>query len=347
MSAAAKDPEGSGLDTLSPLNVKGNRGPLHSRTGGVVRTGARAPSWPPPQPSTPHSQAHCPGGGGPWLPPLSPSPCPRILPPPPRPSAPTSGDAVVHATEMGGRGQEFARPRGRPLPGRTGDLGRPLLLQSSGTCSLGPHLQGALPAVPRPRRTPCQSTGYLRCPQAACAFRPGGPSLDALREPAAPSWADPEVQGHRVPTWGPWVTRGKVPGSGAPSSTPGRGRYGLTRGVRVGLAPGPGGGEDQHREEKRRRRGPHGGRQAGWRAVMWHSGRGAAPLGLPPPTSAESGYSTAAPGTAQSDAAGGTKERSARFRGRCSAPRGGCPPWGSVSASHLTSRSPADPACES
>ena len=84
MSAAAKDPEGSGLDTLSPLNVKGNRGPLHSRTGGVVRTGARAPSWPPPQPSTPHSQAHCPGGGGP----LAPATLPLPLPQNPTPSSP-------------------------------------------------------------------------------------------------------------------------------------------------------------------------------------------------------------------------------------------------------------------
>lgn len=173
MSAAAKNPEGSGLDTPSPLNVKGKRGPLQNGRCGQDRSpgpqlapaSARHPTLPGAEPRE-----------GPWLPTLSPSPCPRILPPPPRPSAPTSGDAVVQAAEMGGRGQECALPRGRPPPGRTGDLGRPLLLQTSGIRSLGPHLQGALPAVPRPRRSPGQSTGYLRCPQAACAFRPGVPA---------------------------------------------------------------------------------------------------------------------------------------------------------------------------
>lgn len=314
MSAAAKSPEGSGLDTPSPLNVKEKRGPLQNGRCGQDRSpgpqlapaSARHPTLPGAQPRE-----------GPWLPTLSPSSCPRILPPPPRPSAPTSGDAVVQAAEMGGRGQECALPRGRPPPGRTGDRG-------PRTTSPSAKFWHPLPRTPpagRPAR--CAQTEKKPLPEhwvpplptSCLCVPPGGPSLDALREPAAPSCANPEVQGHRVPTWGPWVTRGIVPGSGAPSSTPGRGPYGLTRGVRGGLAPGPGGGEDQHREEQRRRRGPHGGRRAGWRAVMWHSGRGAAPRGLPPPTSAESDYSTAAPGAAQSEAAaGGTKERAARFR---------------------------------
>lgn len=45
---------------------------------------------------------------------------------------------------------------------------------------------------------------------------------------------------------------------------------------------------------------------------------------------------------------GGGRDQGARspLPGRCSAPSGGCPPWGSVSASPLTSRSPADPAYE-
>lgn len=303
MSAAAENPEGSGLDTPSPLNVKGKRGPLQNGRCGQDRS---------PGPQLAPASARHPGGS------LAPDTLPLPLPQNPIPSSPA---LCAHFRRRCCPGRRDGREGSRVCPAQR----PPPSWKDRGPRTTSPpakfwHPLPRAPPAGRPAR--CAQTEKKPRPEhrvpplptSCLCVPPGGPSLDALRQPAAPSCADPEVQGHRVPTWGPWVTRGIVPGSGAPSSTPGRGPYGLTRGVRGGLAPGPGGGEDQHREEQRRRRGPHGGRRAGWRAVMWHSGRGAAPRGLPPPTSAESDYSTAAPGAAQSDAAGGTKERAARFR---------------------------------
>lgn len=310
-------------------------------------------SGPEPRPPCPHlqvrslSQAH-----SPWVvrdPLLSPSSCARIRQEHPLPLSqqgphPLAGPLrplpeTLRPHHRVGREGSSLRPRGRPRPARTGDFGRPLFLQSPGTCSLGPHLRGALHPLCPDQEEPLATGHWVPPLPSSCLCAPaGGPHRDALGALGAPSWAEPRVPGHKAPTWGrspgPWLTRGEVPDSGAPPSTPGCGRSGLTRGVPGGLAPGPGGGEDQRREEEQRRRGRHGGRRAS--DVALGPGRSAA--WAPAPHGRGVGLQRGARNRARR--CGGRARGAQPLPGRCSAPRGEQPPGGRVCPSHLTSGSP-------
>ena len=176
MSAAAKDPEGSGLDTLSPLNVKGNRGPLHSRTGGVVRTGARAPSWPPPQPSTPHSQAHCPGGGVPGSRHSPPPPAPESYPLLPGPLRPLPETLLSTPQRWEGGVKSLPGPEAAPFlegPGTSDDLSSCKVLAPAPS---DPTCRAPCPLCPDREEPPARALGTSAAPKLPVRSAPGVPA---------------------------------------------------------------------------------------------------------------------------------------------------------------------------
>lgn len=291
-----------------------------SRRAGVVRTRAPAPL------PTPSGAVTLPGTqplGGPrpaalplFLrqnpPGAPPPPFPTGTAPPRRPSETTSGDFAATSQSWEG-GVEFAAQGPPPSCKDQGLWTTPSSCKALAPAPWVPTC-GALPtrcALTKKNPWP-PGTGCLRCPPAACALRPGVPAgMRSERWVSLPG----QNRGSQVTRrplgdglLGHGSREGKFPIPGRRLPPQGAGGRALPAGSQAGSHPG----RAAARTSAARRSSGGGGGMVGGGRVMWHSGRGAAPLGLPPPTGAESGY-RAAPGTAQGDAAGGPEERS-RFR---------------------------------
>lgn len=236
----------------------------------------------PAKPHAPHSgashwQAHTLGAS--WVLPLS---LPRAFQEPPTPAvpagpaaprwplAPTSGDVAATSQRVGREGSRVRcgpeatpswKDRGPQMASPSRKALAPAPQTPTARCPACRPLQGTEPDA----GAPCPSAA-LSCPCAA----PWGPSLHALREPSAPSWADHQSK-----------VSGRPPG--CLSRFPGAARPALPAGPQDGSHPGQAAAAAASAASSGSSM--VGGGAAG--AVMWHSGLGPgrSALGLPPPTS--------------------------------------------------------------
>lgn len=227
----------------------------------MVRTTAQAPAGPlsPPPTPIPRCLPSPSQGGSPWtLPESHRPPAPRILQehplspsgtaPPPWPSAPASGDATVHITELGGRGPETAPfLEGLGTSDALPSCKVPAPAPSDPTCRTPPPPPSARGAQTR-EEAPAGALGAeswaspltpnLRVrstpgSQLGCAQRTRHPFLC---RPPDPGFTGCPLGGRSLE---PRVTRGKVGGSGGAEFHPrGPGGPALPSGPQAGSHPG-------------------------------------------------------------------------------------------------------------